>query len=618
MSTTQRHHSTTSGSRPIELLAPARTADIAIEAVRHGADAVYIGGPAAGARAAAANTVSEIGRAARFAHLYGARIYAAVNTVLADSELEPTREMIWRMWEAGVDALIVQDMALLGMDLPPIPLHASTQCDITSVDKALWLQRAGFSQLVVARELTIGEMRRICEAVTVPVEAFVHGALCVSYSGACYASLATTGRSANRGECAQICRLPYTLTDGSGRELMREKHLLSLRDLNRIGSLKAMLDAGVSSFKIEGRLKDAAYVKNVVAAYRLALDSIIDAEPDRFVRSSQGAVRLSFVPELDRSFNRGFTSYFTDGVASPSRMACFDTPKWVGRPVGQVVRSTPGWIEVDTKAAIANGDGLGYFSEGSLRGFRVNRVEGSRIFPAAPLALKPGTCLYRNSDKAWEDTMARETARRVIPVRISLRRTPAGVAAWAQDDYGNYAGVNAVAELSPARSPQTARRHAEMSKTGDSEFEVKEVEDTLGELFVPASILSSLRRRLIESLRLSRSCARRTETRDTSHRHLPEISGPVTFRANVANSIASRLYTSAGASSVEQSLESGGAVPPGTVVMTTRYCLRRECGRCLRTAEGAGWKEPLEISSGGRSFGLRFDCKECRMEVISR
>ncbi|MBD5323577.1 MAG: U32 family peptidase [Bacteroides sp.] len=608
--------------RPLELLSPARNADIAIEAVRHGADAVYIGAPTHSARAAAGVTVSDIARAADYAHRFNARIYVALNTIIMPDELAGVEKMIWSLYRAGADALIIQDLGILRMDLPPIALHASTQCDIRTPERARFLEACGMSQIVIARELTLDETAEISRAVTVPVEAFVHGALCVSYSGACYASLAATGRSANRGECAQLCRLPYDLIDAQGNILMENSHLLSLRDLNRSAMIGRMAAAGVSSFKIEGRLKDASYVKNVTAAYRLALDSIIDANPQLYRRASSGRTELAFTPSLTKSFNRGFTDYFTTS-RRPDRpgMASLRSPKWLGETIGRVISSRGNFIEVKLSPGIKlnNGDGLGYFDpRGNFNGFRLNRVEGNRLFPATSLSLQPGTPLLRNRDKAWDDEISRSsTSRRVIPASLTLRTTPRGIAIDITDSDGHEASVASDITLSEARTPQTANRRKILEKSGDTDFSITEVCDLAGNLFIPASLLTPLRRDLLEAL---------ARTRLTSYhydRRRPQCEAELARLAplqpesalNVANQMAAKVYTEAGLTSVAPARETTLATPDGSRLMTTRYCLRREAGRCLRTPSGAKWPEKLFIKSGRNCFALQFDCKKCEMHV---
>jgi putative protease len=603
--------------RQIELLAPAKNADIAIEAIRHGADAVYIGPPANGARAAAANSLQEIERAVDFAHLFNARVYATVNTIIYESELKAVEKMIRSLYNIGVDALIVQDLGVLRMDIPPIALHASTQCDTRTPAKAKFLEAAGFSQIVPARELSLEETATICNAVSVPVEVFVHGALCVSYSGDCYASYATTGRSANRGECAQLCRLPYTLSDRHGNILIADKHILSLKDLNRSAMLADLLKAGVSSFKIEGRLKDADYVKNVVAAYRRALDAIISANPDEYTRSSSGTSICSFTPALEKSFNRGFTTYFSNGPAAG--MASFNSPKWVGEKIATVKRATPSFIDLDTRAAIANGDGLGYFDpRGKFCGFRVNRAEASRIFPAKPVSIKPGTEVYRNSDKAWADTLAGQTATRTIDISMTLRATADAIVLDITDEDSNSLTLSATCPLENAKAPQADRHRDILSKTGDTIYRVKTIDNRIADKFIPASILTRLRRDALAALDSRRRAAHRFIYRTDTHPDLSAalLSDTFSYHENIANSLARSLYTDAGAKKTEPALEcSSKEVADGTTVMTTRYCIRRECNRCLRTPEGAKWTGPLFIKSGNYSFKLDFDCNNCRMSL---
>ncbi|MDE5658759.1 MAG: U32 family peptidase, partial [Muribaculaceae bacterium] len=358
----------TTQPRTLELLAPARTTAIAREAILHGADAVYIGAPSHGARAKAGNSIDDIRSLVEFAAPFGVKIYVTVNTIIYDDELDAVEKMIRELYEAGVDALIVQDMAIAEMRLPPIQLHASTQCDTRDAAKARWLQDCGMSQIVIARETGLDTIREIYAAVDVPLEAFVHGALCVSYSGDCRASQVLTGRSANRGNCAQMCRLPYTLVDGNGR-IVGQKHYLSLRDMNRLASLAEMADAGISSFKIEGRLKDASYVKEVTLAYRQALDRIIDANPERYRRASRGTVNAEFIPDLTKSFNRGYTDYFLHGgkTGSANRgIASLDTPKAIGEYVGKVRHAASGGIDATLKTTLVNGDGLSYITQDGL------------------------------------------------------------------------------------------------------------------------------------------------------------------------------------------------------------------------------------------------------------
>ena len=598
----------------IELLAPARDADIAIEAIRHGADAVYIGGASHGARAAAGNGVADIARAVDYAHRFGARVYVTLNTLVYDNELGEVERLIRDLYNIGVDALIVQDLGILRMDIPPIALHASTQCDIRTPEKARFLQDMGFSQLVLPRELGLDEIRQMREATSVPLEAFVHGALCVSYSGDCQASLLTTGRSANRGECAQLCRLPYDLYDRDGNRLLQVKHLLSLRDMNRSAHLASMMDAGVSSFKIEGRLKDAAYVKNITAFYRQRLDAIIDGSAGRYVRSSYGTVTPAFVPAPEKSFNRGFTDYFLRGT-NP-RVASVDTPKWVGERIGAVEACSGVKIRVRTDKVLNNGDGIGYFNERrEFNGFRVNRAEGNILYAARPVDLPRGTVLYRNHDHNYDAMMGGVTATREIGVAMTLRALPWGIALEAADVRGNKVSASAQCELSEARTPQLEPRRRTLGKLGGTIYRLDEIDDRVGDCFIPASVLTDLRRRVVELL----DGAQRTGYRFDYRK--PEIAGTMapmrvlTYHDNVANRLAASAYSDHGASGA-RALEVEGKPAGDTVVMTTRYCVRREFGCCLKTADGSKWRGPLMLRADGFDLRLDFDCANCRMKVV--
>lgn len=613
--------------RPIELLAPARNAEIAIEALRHGADAVYMGASSHGARAAAGNSIDDLRRVADYAHQFGARLYATVNTIIYDDELDGVRRMIHELYRAGVDALIVQDMALLTMDIPPIALHASTQCDIRTPAKARFLAAAGFSQLVLPRELTLAETAEIHAAVPqCALEAFVHGALCVSYSGDCQAGCSTMGRSANRGECPQICRHKFDLTDAQGRVLISDRHLLSLRDLNRSARLGEMMEAGVSSFKIEGRLKDVAYVKNVTAAYRRLIDEIISANPERYRRSSVGISELTFTPDLNKSFNRGYTEYFTTAPRPEAKMASWATPKWVGEPVGTVTAVTPQMIRARLSEPIANGDGLGYFDQkGEFQGFRVNRAETDRLFPASrPAGLTAGTRLYRNHDRLRREQLEGPTAERFLPVNITLRTTARGIAldmAVTVDNPDRHrAQMSASAALDgafeAARTPQAEARRGVITRLGDTPLRAAGVTDLCGDIFIPRSALAALRRQAAEALmRAIRSthpfdCRRAEDKADA-----PKAPQRLTYHDNVANRQSEAFYRARGAGEIEPAMEVSR--PNGErTVMTTRYCLRRESGRCLLTDRGREWPRELYLVSGPMRFRLAFDCRECRMRLI--
>lgn len=586
--------------RKLELLAPAANAEVAIEAIMHGADAIYMGGPGHGARKNAANSIEDIRRVARVAHVYRARLYVTVNTVVYDHELEEVRRMVWELWHAGVDAIIVQDMALLEMDLPPIELHASTQCDTRTPAKARFLQDVGFSQIVLARELTLKEIKEICAAISVPVECFVHGALCVSYSGRCHASQALCGRSANRGECAQICRLPYTLKDSRGKVLKRNFHALSLKDLNTLAHLEELVEAGASSFKIEGRLKEAGYVKNVTAAYRRELDRIIAASEGRYVRSSFGESTLTFRPDVAKSFNRGFTTYF---LASRRQRGVFEprTPKSLGEPVAD-------------PTALRPGDGVSWFGkDGAYEGMAVNSVSPSGIQGPGGQRLPKGVELRRTADVQWQKLMAGKTAERRLALDIVLE--PSGVVG--SDERGVRVKVAWEGEFDRARKPMDFRPHFE--KLGQTHYRLRNFESRLGaEAFLPASAVAATRRRLVEALDQANSATLPLALRRKGEDGAVYPATVLDYRDNVANSLARRFYASHGVERMEKAAELlPAAEMKGKMVMTTRHCLLRELGCCRRElSAGALAEGPLFLEGGRVRLRLEFDCARCEMQVF--
>ncbi|MCM1067180.1 MAG: U32 family peptidase [Muribaculaceae bacterium] len=610
--------------RTLELLSPARDAAVGRAAILAGADAVYIGAPAFGARAAAGNDVESIKGLCDFAHRYRARVYVTMNTILFDSELEQARELVWSLWRAGVDALIVQDMAYLEMELPPIELHASTQCDIRTPEKARFLAAAGFSQLVLPREFTLSEIKAVREAAGVPVEVFVHGALCVSYSGDCQAGCVAMGRSANRGVCPQMCRLPYRLVDASGHDVAPERHYLSLKDLKQIDNLADMVEAGASSFKIEGRLKDARYVANVTAAYSRALDAVVAAAPDQYCRSSAGRSTCGFTPDLRRTFNRGYTSYFLRGKVERS-MASLDTPKWAGMPVGEVSTaydSRRRSFGTRLSETLANGDGLGYFdSRGHFCGFRLNKVEGAALYPATPLeGLKPGMKLYRNADKEFFDSLDRPDAgcSRTIALDIELAAVDdSRISLAAHDERGCSATVVVESPADVAKTDQTAARQRTMAKLGDTIYTLGTLADGLGSRFVAASVLADGRRRLVQALdAVAASTYARKPRAAAKPEELTLAGKALTYHDNVANSLARRLYERAGAAVAESAIELQGRVQGEVTVMTTRYCIRRELGACLREKGASKLPTPLFLTNPSGTYRLDFDCARCGMKVV--
>ncbi len=603
---------------PIELLAPAKDIEIARKAILCGADAVYIGASSHGARAAAGNSVADIGRLAEFAHGFGVKVYVTVNTLVYDNEIPTVERLIRELYHVGVDALIVQDMGILRMDIPPIDLHASTQCDIRTAEKAKFLAESGFSRVVLARELSLDEISTIHREVDVELEAFIHGALCVSYSGDCRASYATTKRSANRGECAQICRLKYELTDSAGQKLAPQAHYLSLRDLNRLADLESLVTAGVSSLKIEGRLKDENYVMNAVAAYSRRLDEIVARSEGGFIRSSWGKSVPGFIPELDKGFNRGFTSYFYTDVTPASRMASLQTPKMTGLPVAIATGTTKGGIRIRSNEPIANGDGLGFFTpEGVFTGFRVNRADGNVIIPATPVMVKPGTQLYRNRDKAFDDMLSSAQPKRAIDIDLTLSITSKGIVSLtATDTVGHSASATALLPtVDPAKSPQTDARRRLLSKLGDTRFVLRHLADTVGQIFIPASVLTSLRRDTIAALEATMISTYHFRYRRPENHAAKLPTEIITMHSNVANRLAEKFYADHGATSIAPALETSPVMPGDIHVMTTRYCLRRELGACLKTKGAARYPSPMFLRSPGIDLRLDFDCRNCCMNI---
>ncbi|ADV43167.1 peptidase U32 [Bacteroides helcogenes P 36-108] len=609
--------------RKIELLAPARNLECGIEAVNHGADAVYIGAPKFGARAAAVNSSEDIAALVKYAHLYNVRIYVTVNTILKEEELAETEKMIWELYRIGVDALIVQDMGITRLNLPPIPLHGSTQMDNRTPEKVRFLSDVGFRQVVLARELSLREIRRIHEVCPdVPLEVFVHGALCVSYSGQCYASQACFGRSANRGECAQFCRLPFSLTDSDGKTIVHEKHLLSLKDMNRSEALEELLDAGVTSLKIEGRLKDVSYVKNVTAAYRQKLDAVF-ARRKEYVRASSGACRFGFKPQLDKSFSRGFTHYFLEGREQD--IASFDTPKSLGEEMGNMKEQRGNYLTVAGVKPFHNGDGVCFLDEqGRLQGFRINRVDGNKLYPAGEMPrIKPRTRLYRNFDQEFERVLARRSSERKIGISLDLSETAFGFVLSASDENGNRVTLSFPYPKEPARTPQQDNLMTQLSKLGNTPFELMALPKGAagvaihlsGNWFIPASVVTDWRRQVLDKLVAARRIAYRRETavwKPTGHAFpVPSL----TYLGNVMNSAARSFYLEHGVQTVAPAYEKQAV--PAAVLMFCKHCLRYSMGWCpVHQKDRSPYREPyFLVGTDGKRFRLDFDCKNCQMKV---
>jgi putative protease len=637
----------------LELLAPARSADIGVEAVNHGADAVYIGGPGFGARSSADNSVADIARLVEHAHRFNSRIFVTLNTILRDDELESARKLAWQLYDNGVDALIIQDMGLLDIDLPPIQLHASTQCDIRTSEKARFLQDVGLSQLVLARELTLEQIAAI-RAATNParstIEFFVHGALCVAYSGQCYISAAHTGRSANRGECSQACRLPYQVVDSKGRFVAHDKHVLSMKDNNQSANIAALVDAGVRSFKIEGRYKDMAYVKNITAHYRRLLDELIDERQNSdspMSRSSSGRTSFSFTPDPNQNFNREFTDYFVNG--RQDTIGAFDTPKNPGLPIGFVTQTGPNWVDLelpDRSLMLHNGDGLCYYDlQKELVGLAINRAElvsakkGMwRVFPKDALDklkdLRKGVEVNRNRDANWLRVLDKKSSERRIKLWARLQLTVDAVHLTLTDEEGIQASVQqpfpaANRQLAQDAGAALAHTRHQLSRLGTTEFIASSEDITwatgqFDSVLIPSSLLNTLRREAVATLQVARADAFTRLPRDKPvEPPAPYPDDTLSYLANVFNSAARRFYERHDVKVIAPAYEA--IKEPGEVsLMITKHCVRFSLSLCPKQAKGVtgvqGFvkAEPLQLINGKEKLTLRFDCKPCEMHVMGK
>lgn len=603
-----------STSRKIELLAPAKNVETGIAAINHGADAVYIGAVQFGARQAAGNSVEDIKRLVEYAHLFGAKVYVTLNTIIYDEEVTAVEQLVAELYDAGVDALIVQDMGIAKMNIPPIPLHASTQMDNRTVEKAKFLAGIGFPRIVLARELSLNEIKAIHEAVPeTELEVFVHGALCVSYSGQCYASQHCFARSANRGACAQFCRLSFDMVDAEGEVIAKGKHLLSLKDMNRSGDVEQMLDAGVTSFKIEGRLKDISYVKNITAYYRKKLDEVFARRPE-YVRASYGSCSPQFTPSPEKSFSRGFTDYMLHG--DKEGMTSFDTPKSKGEYMGRVKFVSRNFFTFTGKG-FNNGDGACFIaSDGRLKGFHINRVEGNRIFPQTMPQVESGDELYRNYDCDFERQLSRPDAPRRIRIDLSFGETADGFVLQGKDESGMECSVSAAFEKQEARNSQHDNIVKQLGKWGNTPFEVGDVRvEFSNEWFVPSSLLSDMRRSLCEALVAKHIKENGREDMRLLDNAIPFVTEELDYKGNVSNSYAEAFYKQHGVKSILPAFEKQPAVD--AAVMFCKHCIKYSMGWCTKNGERHPYKEPFYIVSGdGKRFRLSFDCKECIMKVI--
>lgn len=596
----------------IELLSPAKNAETAIAAVQHGADAVYIGAPKFGARAAVGNSLEDIAKAVDYAHHFNSKTYSTVNTVLYDNELKEAEKMIRDLYRIGVDAIIVQDMSILRMDIPPIQLHASTQCDIRTPEKAKFLENVGFSQLVLARELTIEEIKAIRNAVSVPLEYFVHGALCVSYSGRCNASCYFKDRSANRGECSQICRLPYNVYDEDGL-ILKEKHILSLKDFNLSDRLEDLLEAGVSSFKIEGRLKEVQYVKNITALYNNRLNEICKRNPDKYRRSSFGTCEYCFEPNPEKSFNRGFTHYFNETRNPKQKLASIFSPKSIGEKIGTVQKCFKNTITIKGNANLANGDGLVYLKNDELFGFRANKVTGNSIQLLNNIQITPGTTIYRNLDKSFSDLLSKDSATRKIGISVALAKTEKGLRIDGSDEIGNTCSAFYPFEAEKAKNDQTDYQKRIISKLGNTNYVLHNLDNNaVSGLFIPASILTEIRRIIIESLESSQRTNYKFAYRKEENKKAKCPYGNLIFSDNVANNLSRAFYTEHGAESIEPAMEVSKDLK-NPILMTTRYCIRRQLDACLKEKGHNKIGKHLVLESNDIKMSVEFDCKNCQM-----
>ena len=604
----------TSNQTPLELLSPARDLECGLAAINHGADAVYIGAPKFGARAAAGNPLKDISELTAYAHRYWARVYITLNTILYDSELDEARSMIYQLYDAGADALIVQDMGLLELDLPPMPLFASTQTHNYNLDRIQFLERVGIQRVILARELSLMQVSEIRKATTLDLECFVHGALCVSFSGQCYLSQAAMGRSANRGECAQMCRLPYTLTDSRGNVLASNQHVLSLKDLNLSDYLSDLVNVGVTAFKIEGRLKEASYVKNITAFCRAKLDAVIE-ERKGFRRSSSGKTSFFFTPDPEKTFNRGTTDYFIRGRRH--EIVTTRTPKSVGKLLGTVQSVGNAFFTLQTADALHNGDGICFFGDNDeLMGININRVDGTRIFPNSMEGIQPGVVVYRNYDHEFMQLLKSDSASRIIDIDLAFDETPDGFQLRAFDEDGNEVIHRLVHAKEIARKPDAALEtiKTQLSKLGDTIFSAKRI--TIGvkqAFFLSVGVLNQLRRDCVAALEAERAKRIQRQVKTIIPNDFPYPEKRLDYSANVVNEKAAAFYRRHGVEEIEKGLELQNDAS-GKNLMTTRHCLKFQFDLC-RGDKGSA--EKLFLSDGKTIYRLDFDCEQCVMKIMA-
>ena len=603
--------------QPLELLAPARDFAHGSLAILSGADAVYIGAPAFSARQSVNASMEDISQLVEFAHQYSAKVYVALNTIIYDDEITEVQKIINALHEAKVDALIIQDMGILEMELPPIPLFASTQCDIRTPEKALFLEKVGFQRLILARELSLTQIEKIRAKTKVDLETFVHGALCVSYSGQCYLSQALCNRSGNRGQCAQPCRMRYDLVDNNGKSIAKNQHLLSLKDFNLSASLEELAEQGIASFKIEGRLKDASYVQNITAYYRGKLDELITKFPEKYTRASVGTCQINFTPNPVKTFNRTFTDYFLHG--RPAQLTSFDTEKSRGEYMGKIKTLSNYFFTLDkSKATFTPGDGICFLSAtGEFSGTNVNKFQDGKIFPHKLDGLAVGMEIWRNLDHAFEKILAQNPPERKIGVSLALVESTDGFLLTATDADGLNAEVTLTCEKIPAKDSikSQATIREQLAKSGETIFMIRKIKiKTAQAYFFPIKTLNTLRRDVLAKLHEMRL----EKARPQEHKIRPNTSSfPQTkldYRANIANRFARKFYERHGAAVGELAYELQDS-PPEKEIARTKYCLRHELGHCLKKNPG-DFKLPLFLKNQKNTIRLEFDCANCEMRLL--
>ncbi len=605
----------------LELLSPAKNMEFGREAINHGADALYIGAPAFGARQAATNSIEDIEELVKYAHLYGSKVFATTNTLLFDNEIDDAVKIIRQLYNIGVDAILIQDMGLLECDLPPIELHASTQCHNATVERIKFLETVGFRRVVLARETSLEQMREIHDATHVDLEAFIHGALCVSYSGQCYMSQYLNDRSGNRGCCSQPCRSTYDLYNGDGKLLIKEKHLLSLKDFNASQQLRNMIDAGITSFKIEGRLKDLSYLKNVTAYYRQLLDNMMNEEERH---ASSGTCTFSFTPDIEKTFNRGYTDYF---LRERKPMASFSTQKSIGKRIGEVTSTGHSTLTINGKETFTNGDGLCYFdADGRMQGFLVNNVQGRTVTPNHMPDIKVGTVIWRNNDQVFEKQLQGKSSERKIGIEMLFCVSQQGFCLNIKDEDGisvvQHIAAKHTESDKPLQNSNTIIK--QLSKVGNTPFVIDKITDaTEGRYFAPASLLNELRREAIALLIDNRIKYFHPKDTHRIDQKLPYYASILDYRANVINQKALEFYKSHGVSEIEPGLEKSDDYDE-KALMTTKYCLRYELGCCLQgknTNKAMVDIKPTDIlvlRNNDRRFRLEFDCRQCLMRIYKK